>query len=317
LAQPKNGLDEATVAQRKQAIIDQHGPWFCNIHLVGNVFTKEPDEIGVIDERIHRVVQLVADHAGKPFKDLRILDLGAFEGAFAIELARHGAKVVMIEARKPHVAKARFVKEVLSLNNLDVVQDDVRSLSSSYGSFDVVLCLGLLYHLDAPDLIPFLTAVHEVCEHLVILETQMSLTARAQIQGPGGVYSGRYFGENVHQFGAAIDNSRALWLTKASLLNLLQDVGFTSVSQCLNPPIGMVDAFVDHGTFVAVKGERQPSLTSSPISQKAWENSRWSEQMKKMSEPRQRVVWRIRERLSRVFGKSIYGKLFRPNRPGS
>jgi len=237
--------------------------------------------------------------------------LAAFEGAFAIEFARHGANVVMVEARDPHVAKARFVKEVLGLENLEVIQDDVRTITlDRLGAFDVVLCLGILYHLDAKDLIPFLSAIKGLTNHLAVLETQMSLRARDQLKGPKASYWGRYFGENVEQLGAAIDSPKALWLTKSSLMNLLTDIGFTSVSQCLNPAIAVVDAFIDHGTFLIVKGQPQ-DIVSAPESARAKvEKARWPERMKPMNEPRQRVVTLVQERIARVFGKSIYDKLW-------
>jgi methyltransferase family protein len=308
------GMDEAEIARKKQLVVQQYGPWGCNIHLVGSLFTKEPDAVGVVNERIHRVVRLVADHAGKPLNELRILDLAAYEGAFAIEFARHGADVVMIEARDPHVAKARFVKDVLGLDNLQVIKADVRSLDDTHGTFDVVLCLGILYHLDAPELIPFLSAVYALTRHLVVLETQMSLRARLKLKGPADSYWGRYFGENVQQLGAAIDSSRALWLTKPSLLNLLRDIGFTSVLQCLNPPIHAVDVFIDHGTFLAVKGEQQQIFSAPPAARSVWESSRWHQHTRPMNEPRQRLATLIQERIARVFGRSIYDKLFRPAR---
>ncbi len=67
----------------------------------------------------------------------------------AVELARLGANVVGIEGREANLAKARFAKEALSLENPEFHQDDVRNLSKEkYGRFDVVLCLGILYHLN-------------------------------------------------------------------------------------------------------------------------------------------------------------------------
>ncbi len=282
MVQNHEELDETEIARKKQTVIDQHGPWGCNIRLGGNTYTQEPHSVGVVNERVQRIVQIVADNAGKPLERLRILDLAAFEGAFAIEFARHGADVVMVEARDPHIAKARFVKEVLGLENLEVIQDDVRNITvDRLGSFDVVLCLGILYHLDAKDLIPFLSAIEGLTNHLAVLETQMSLRARDQLKGPKASYWGRYFGENVEQLGAAIDSPKALWLTKSSLMNLLN-----------------------------VKGQPQ-DIVSAPESVIAKvEKARWLEGMKPMNEPRQRVVTLVQERVARVFGKSIYDKLW-------
>jgi hypothetical protein len=272
----------------------------------------EPGQIGVAEQRVHRIVQVVADNAGKPFTELRVLDLAAHECGFAIEFARHGADVVAIEARDAHIAKARFVKECLGLDNLEIVQGDVRTLSrDQYGMFDVVLCLGILYHLDTQDIVPFLTAIQDVSLHLLILETQMSLKAREKFEGPVGSYWGKYFSENIYQLGAAIDSQRALWLTKASLLNLLRDVGFTSASQILNPPISIVDAFIDHGAFLVIKGEQQQVLSSPEAARRVSETYRWPEHIKPITEPRQRLSSQIKTRVLQVFGRSIYDKVFR------
>ena len=47
-----------------------------------------------------------------------------------------------VEIREASIEKARFVKDVLALDNLELAQDDVRSLTAEkYGIFDVVLCL--------------------------------------------------------------------------------------------------------------------------------------------------------------------------------
>jgi 2-polyprenyl-3-methyl-5-hydroxy-6-metoxy-1,4-benzoquinol methylase len=64
--------------------------------------------------------------------------------------------VVALEGRQANLEKARFVKGILDLDHLELVLDDVRNLNKDrYGFFDVVLCLGILYHLDTPDVMNF------------------------------------------------------------------------------------------------------------------------------------------------------------------
>ena len=49
------------------------------------------------------------------------------------------------------------------------MQDDVRNLSvEKHGEFDVVLCLGNLYHLGAPDVFSFAARLSEVCRRSVL-----------------------------------------------------------------------------------------------------------------------------------------------------
>ena len=65
-----------------------------------------------------------------------------------------------MEGREANVAKAQFVKEALGLNRLKFVHDDVRNLGrEKYGIFDIVICSGILYHLDSPDVFHFVKRI--------------------------------------------------------------------------------------------------------------------------------------------------------------
>ncbi len=82
--------------------------------------------------------------------DLRgrtVLDVGCNAGFFSIEMKRRGAaRVVGIDSDEGYLAQARFAAEVygvdIELRNLSVY--DVATLGER---FDVVLFLGVLYHL--------------------------------------------------------------------------------------------------------------------------------------------------------------------------
>src|ERR1043166_908766 len=150
-------MDTQTIIDSKNDVIAKYGNWTAhNVRLQDDVYTIAPKIVG--DEvKLRRIVQCVFDLTGGSVEGLRILDLACLEGMYAIEFARHKAHAVGIEGREANVEKARFTKRVLQLDNLELFQDEVRNLSvEKYGRFDVVLCLGLLYHLDAPDVFPFI-----------------------------------------------------------------------------------------------------------------------------------------------------------------
>ena len=80
---------------------------------------------------------------------IRIADLACLEGGYSIEFARMGFDVTGIEIRESNLAACYAVQEQLNLDNLKFVRDDVRNIAQ-YGSFDVVFCCGIYYHLDKP-----------------------------------------------------------------------------------------------------------------------------------------------------------------------
>lgn len=219
-----------------------------------------------------RTVQTVCDIAHRPLAGLRVLDLACAHGHYAFEMAKLGANVLGIEGRTSWLEQAQRTKQELGLSNVEFVQDDVRNLSKArYGSFDIVLCLGILYHLDAPDVFEFVDQIFDVCQDFTVFETHFSPTAQQMRQWRGQEYWGMAAFEHapeatreekLKEVGASLDNEQAFWLTQASLCNLLQQVGYTSVYECRNPManlyIGPDWAFKLWGnrvTLAAIKGQ--------------------------------------------------------------
>jgi 2-polyprenyl-3-methyl-5-hydroxy-6-metoxy-1,4-benzoquinol methylase len=259
------------LARKKQSIIEKFGPWAAsNIHVGGNLYTIgegiHGDEI-----KLRRVLQVVADMTRRPLSELRLLDLACHEGIYATEFARQGMRVLGIEAREAHIEKLNFVKEALSLGNLDVAQDDVRNLSEAkYGLFDVVLCLGILYHLDAPDVFSFIERIGEVCTDVAVIDTRITLGPTESIVYKGTKYWGHRIQEGhsasdtpeqkMKRYWASIDNLTSFHLSRTSLYSLLARCGFTSVYECYVP--AETAKPIDRITMVAVKGTRQKTLNS-------------------------------------------------------
>jgi hypothetical protein len=212
-----------------------------------------------------RINQIVADFSRKPLSESRVLDLASLEGHFSAELATRGANVVGIEGRSNNLKSAR---ELFSFPNLEFVQDDVRNLSrEKYGTFDIVLCLGILYHLDAPDCFRLLESIAEVCDGLAIIDTHTGLTRHETVTYKGREYRGFYFTEfeseptpeqEEESVWSSIKNLRSFWLSKPSLINAIIEAGFTSVYECQFPACN--DQPVDRVSLVAVKGKRERVL---------------------------------------------------------
>jgi 2-polyprenyl-3-methyl-5-hydroxy-6-metoxy-1,4-benzoquinol methylase len=265
-------VDAEVIRTKRDEVAARYGAWTAhNIHLADDVYTIVPGIEGDNEFRLQRVVQTVADLARRPFDELRVLDLGCLEGLFAVELARRGAHVVGVEGREANIAKARFAKNILGLETLELVQDDIRNVSrESYGEFDVVLCLGVLYHFDAPAVFEVLRRLADVCRSFAVVETHISTIPRKRFPYGGAVYWGSTLDEPVSSveehdrrlLWSSIGNRQSVLLTRASLCNALVHAGFTSVLESHMPFEGAPSP--DWTTLVATKGARQ-TLVSAPL----------------------------------------------------
>jgi len=265
-------LTSDQIKLRKTEIENNFGKWSAhNIHLGGDVYTIDKQIVGD-EKKLRVIVQIILDLVGQPLKNLRILDLGCLEGLYSIELALQGAQVVAIEGRRRNIEKAKFAKEILSLKNLELVLDDVRNLSvEKYGMFDVVLCLGVLYHLESLKVFELLEGVYRVCKRMAIIDTHFSMKDKIFY-----LYKGRkYWGKECLEFlfekmtkeketavWSSLDNSKSFWLTRPSLNNILKHVGFSSIYDCVCPTD--IRRPFDRSVIVAIKG-LPLTLFSSPI----------------------------------------------------
>ncbi len=273
------------IEQEKREIIERYGQWTSHkIHLGQGLYTIDEQQevqdelkksiLTQTETRLTSIFQKISNLLDRPLESLRILDLASLEGIYAIEPARYGAKAVGIEVREANIEKAKFVKRRLGLDNLELFQDDVRNLSKEkYGSFDVVLCIGIFYHLDTPDVFHFMEKIAEVCEGLLILDTHISFTQDKSYSYQGKTYWGKSYLEHPPDstleerekvLWSSIDNPESFWFTRPSLYNLLTQVGFTSVFECQEmKKMYEVHQVYDRITLVAVKGQQKALELSS------------------------------------------------------
>jgi hypothetical protein len=179
------------------------------------------------DERPQRVLQII-ENRGLDVKKLRVLDLACRTGVFARTVAEAGGGSVGIEGKPGNFAM------IPETPGAQFFLDDVRNLSKEkYGTFDVSLCLGILYHLDADDALRLLIALREVTTGFVIIDTHIGGPATT-ISIDGIQYQGWYFqepGTSDQTLWSSMGNTRSFWFTPESLHRLIVDAGFTTVEE--------------------------------------------------------------------------------------
>jgi tRNA (mo5U34)-methyltransferase len=104
-------------------------------------------------------------------RGLRALDLGTRDGFFAFELERRGAEVIAVDYYPANKTGFGVASELLG-SRVTFRQDNIYKLTrKEYGEFDIVLFLGLIYHL--PDPMLALSIVRSLCRGLLYLETHV------------------------------------------------------------------------------------------------------------------------------------------------
>lgn len=127
-----------------ERLVAEHGRWWHEIELAPGLVTPGDDS--------NRMKLPILDALGLP-RDLRgkrALDIGCSDGYFAFELERRGADVVAIDFVPETYSGFATARKILG-SRVDYRMDNVYNLTpESYGAFDVVLFLGVLYHLRKP-----------------------------------------------------------------------------------------------------------------------------------------------------------------------
>jgi SAM-dependent methyltransferase len=263
------GID--SLRREKEAIEARYGAWTAhNIRLADGLYTISDRPAG--DEvKLRRVTQVALDVCGGSLEGMRVLDLACLEGMYAIEFAVRGAEVVAIEGREANVEKARFAARALG-TDVDFRQGDVRRLSrEEHGEFDLVLALGILYHLDAADLFDLVGRIGDACRRALIADTAVGRSGSEQLHHGGHGYRGTRLVEHppestpedrLEAVWSSLDNLTAVALTRPSLERLLAQQGFTSVFECHVPAEPGKE--VDRVTLLALKGAPAGALIAPP-----------------------------------------------------
>jgi tRNA (mo5U34)-methyltransferase len=164
-----------TVLSRReiQREVEALGPWFHNLDLNG-VHTAPSHFLGDYPAVKWRNFSgaIPADLTGKT-----VLDIGCNAGFYSLEMKRRGAERVLgVDAEDDYLAQARFAAEISGLD-VEFRELSVYDVGSLRESFDVVIFMGVLYHLRHPLLALDLIHDHVAKDMLIFQSMQRGSAA--------------------------------------------------------------------------------------------------------------------------------------------
>jgi tRNA (mo5U34)-methyltransferase len=139
----------------------QRKGWYHSFELPDGTLVKGVMPLEWLRERWSRF-PIPADLTGK-----RVLDIGPWDGWFSFEAERRGAQVISIDRQEQptYLAMHRRLRSGCDYRTLDLYELPAAGL----GRFDIVFCLGVLYHLKHPVL--GLEIVASLAKEVAIVET--------------------------------------------------------------------------------------------------------------------------------------------------
>jgi len=151
-------------------------PWMYKFQFTEKIFSPIVlDELSEIHDTGKKIIFSKLDKIYEnKWNELDCLDIGCNEGYFSFELCKRGVKKVTgFDARPINIEKANLVKNYFDYKNSEFFVNDINLIESEkLGKYDLVLFLGLLYHIENPMLI--LRKVRDLTRKLCVIDTQIT-----------------------------------------------------------------------------------------------------------------------------------------------
>ena len=146
--------------EQAEALVASHPQWYHRFEIYPGILTP-----GVYDpSQVLASLELPDGLHGQ-----RVLEIGPADGYFTKQLALRGAEVTAFDY-VPKDFLGFAIMEKLHGAHFDFVQGNLFDLPKfNFPPFDLVLCMGVLYHL--PDMVRGLHLLRDVCAGSLVLET--------------------------------------------------------------------------------------------------------------------------------------------------
>jgi tRNA (mo5U34)-methyltransferase len=126
------------------------GHWFHNLHLPDGTQTAPHHSLG--DFPAYKWKYL-SQHIPTDLEGWTVLDIGCNAGFYTFELAKRGARVTGVDSDARYLAQAQWAAEQYGLTaRVEFRQMQVYDLARVDATYDLVLFMGVFYHLRYPTL---------------------------------------------------------------------------------------------------------------------------------------------------------------------
>jgi len=211
--------------------IKELGPWFHLIQFPYNLVTKTESMSGEAADHPVPTWQQVRICIPEDLSGKTVLDIGCNAGFYSQQARLCNAEFVLgVDSRSSHIRQARFAARVNEIDRIRFERMSLYDLTPTIpGVFDVVLALGLVYHLK--HLIFGLERLYQVTKGLLVIETQVApnnVDSQELSLGPGSeILYPLFYVENTPTELEASGN----WFipTSETIQAMLRDVGFSEV----------------------------------------------------------------------------------------
>jgi tRNA (mo5U34)-methyltransferase len=156
---------QQTESTRQQ--VAARAPWFHNLHLPDGTHTAPDHVLGDFPTYKWRELEPALPSR---LDGWTVLDVGCNAGFYSVELARRGAQVTAIDSNAHYLEQARWAAPQFGVaDKIEFRLQQVYDLAHEKQRYDLVLFLGVLYHLRYPLL--GLDIVSRKTKHLLCLQT--------------------------------------------------------------------------------------------------------------------------------------------------
>ncbi len=156
--------------------VEELGPWFHDLDLAGVRTAPDHFLFDYPAGKFRRFAHVLPDDlTGKS-----VLDIGCNAGFYSFEMKRRGAgRVLGIDHDERYLAQARFAAEVLGFDDVEFQAGEVWDVGALGERFDLVIFMGVLYHLRHPLLALDLIREHVAGDLLLFQSLTAGSTAHA------------------------------------------------------------------------------------------------------------------------------------------
>ena len=201
--------------------IDSFASWHYEFCLDGETTPiRQRSYVNRHQQRRRYFFEPLVDLCGGSLAGKRVLDVGCNAGFWSYQAIEAGCDYVYgIDARPMHIEQAELVFDI---NDVDPRRYDFRVAdvldvrADVLGRFDIVLCLGLMYHVRDP--IGLIETISDLNSDLLVIDTELSL-----LPGPYLRIKRDHADNPVH----AAEGGLVLAPTRAAVVAMAQATGYS------------------------------------------------------------------------------------------